>query len=74
MATHMPAGFDVGLWLGALTEIGGGYALMADRKLAFLVNDCEGEALSSVMAQIVGQPDRQEALKHSIEQRQNGAA
>lgn len=64
--------FDPAIWLRALTEIGGGYALVADRRLAFLVDDCDGEALTSVMAQVVGQADRQEAIKLAIEGRQNG--
>jgi hypothetical protein len=66
--------FDPRLWLLALTSIGGGYALMADRRLAFLIDDCDGEALTGVMAQVVGQPERQEAIKCAIEGRQNGVA
>lgn len=66
--------FDPVTWLQALTTIGGGYALVSGRKLAFLVDDCDGEALTSVMAQIVGQPDRQEAIKIAIERRQMGEA
>lgn len=66
--------FDPVAWLRTLTIIGGGYALVSGRKLAFLVDDCDGEALTSVMSQIVGQPDRQEALKAAIERRQMGEA
>lgn len=73
-STAACGGFDPRLWLGALTAIGGGYALMADRRLTFLVDDCEGDALTPIMAQIVGQPDRQEALKHTIELRRAGEA
>lgn len=62
--------FDPKLWLASLTELGGGYALMAGRKLFLAVDKCESEALSSIMSQIIGQPDRQEELKRSIEQRQ----
>ncbi len=69
-----PDTFDPALWLRALTSIGGGYALMSGRKLAFVVDDCDGEALTSVMAQIIGQPERQEAIKAAIEQRQFGEA
>jgi hypothetical protein len=65
--------FDPNLWLSALTEIGGGYALGADRRLTFLVDHCDGEALTSVMAQIVGHAERQEAIKGAIEDRQNGS-
>jgi hypothetical protein len=64
--------FDPQLWLSAFSEIGGGYALISGRKLAFLVDGCDGEPLTSVMAQIVGKPDRQEAIKAAIERRQNG--
>lgn len=64
--------FDPAIWLRTLTAIGGGYALMAGRRLAFLVDACDGETLTSVMAQIVGQPERQEAIKATIERRQLG--
>lgn len=64
--------FDPSLWLAALSAIGGGYALMADRRLAFLVQGCDGDELTRVMSQIVGDTDRQEALKLAIEQRQVG--
>lgn len=64
--------FDPGVWLGAFTAIGGGYALMSGRKLAFLVDECDAENLTGIMAQIVGQPERQEAIKGVIEQRSFG--
>jgi hypothetical protein len=64
--------FNPKLWLQAFTTIGGGYALMADRRLAFLVDECDGEALTGVMAEIIGQPERQEAIKSAIERRQIG--
>lgn len=64
--------FEPRLWLEALTAIGGGYALMADRRLAFLIDECDGEDLTGVMAQIIGQPDRQEAIKTTIERRSLG--
>ncbi len=64
--------FDPRRWLSTFTAIGGGYALMADRRLTLLVDRCEGEELTSVMAQIVGHEDRQEAIKTAIEQRQIG--
>lgn len=65
-------GFDPRQWLNALASIGGGYALMSGRRLAFVVDECEGEALTSVMAQIIGQPERQEAIKAAIERRSFG--
>lgn len=69
-----PASFEPKLWLSALTTIGGGYALMSDRKLAFLVDACETDALAGIMGQIIGQPDRQDAIKATIERRQCGEA
>lgn len=71
---HPPVacGFNPALWLRAFTTIGGGYALMADRRLAFVVDECDGEMLTGVMAEIIGQPERQEAIKATIERRQVG--
>ena len=68
----MPPPFDPMLWLAALTEIGGGYALMSGRKLFLTVDQCDGDDLTGVMSQIVGHADRQEAIKRAIEHRQNG--
>jgi hypothetical protein len=39
----MAATFDPRMWLAAIAALGGGYALMADRRLAFVVQDCGGE-------------------------------
>ena len=64
--------FDPTLWLRAFTKIGGGYVLMSGRRLYFAVRECDGEALPGVMAQIVGQPERQEAVKQAIELHQHG--
>lgn len=64
--------FDPGRWLEAFTGIGGGYALMSGRRLAFLVDECDAEDLTGIMAQIVGQPERQEAIKSAIERRSLG--
>lgn len=72
MLTEPIRGFDPGVWLGAFTAIGGGYALMSGRKLAFLVDECDAEDLTGIMAQIVGQPERQEAIKSAIERRSLG--
>lgn len=68
---HSP--FDATLWLAALTEIGGGYALLSGRRLYLSVSRCSGEPLTAIMQQIVGRPDRQEAIKQAIERRQNGS-
>lgn len=66
--------FDPRLWLAALTSIGGGYALMADRRLTLMVDGCDDDELAFVMSQVIGQPERQEAIKAAIEQRQFGQA
>lgn len=66
--------FDPRLWLSMLTSIGGGYALIADRRLALLVDGCDDDELAFVMSQVIGQPERQEAVKAAIEQRQFGEA
>ncbi|HEX8445830.1 MAG TPA: hypothetical protein VF649_04375 [Sphingomonas sp.] len=73
-AAPEPASFNPVAWLSDLAQIGGGYALMSGRKLAFLVDDCDGEVLTSVMSQIIGRPERQEAIKTAIERRQMGEA
>ena len=65
-------GFDPEVWLNTFTSIGGGYALMADRHLAFIVAGCNGDDLARVMSQIVGSTDRQEAVKDTIERFQAG--
>lgn len=64
--------FDPGAWLDALAQIGGGYALASGRKLWLVVQDCPVDQLTPVMAQIIGQPERREAIKTVIEQRQMG--
>jgi len=64
--------FDPAAWLRDFTAQGGGYALTADRKLVFTVDHCDGHRLAFALGQIVGKPDRQAALIHAIEQRQNG--
>lgn len=66
--------FDPTVWLMALTSIGGGYALIANRRLALLVDGCDDDELAFVMSQVIGQPERQEAIKWAIEQRQFGEA
>lgn len=71
-AQHATGGFDPGLWLDTLTLIGGGYALAADRRLTLLVGDVAGDELAPVIAQIVGQSERQEAVKVAIERRREG--
>jgi len=66
--------FDPAAWLGALVEIGGGYALASGRKLWLVVNDCPANELTPVMAQLVGYPERVEAVRVTIERRQGGEA
>ena len=67
-----PSTFSPARWLHSLVQIGGGYALASDRKLWLVVAECPADELTSVMAQIVGHPDRQDAVRTVIEQRQNG--
>jgi len=64
--------FDADAWLRGFAEIGGGYALTTDGRLNLFVGDCEGKQLEEAMAQVVGHPDRQHALKTAIQQRQCG--
>ncbi len=70
-ASALPT-FDAPAWLASLVAIGGGYALASDRKLWLVVEDCDADDLTRVMAQIVGQPDRAEAIRWTIEAQQNG--
>lgn len=64
--------FNPARWLHSLVQIGGGYALASDKRLWLVVADCPADQLTSVMAQIVGHPDRQDAVRTVIERRQNG--
>ena len=64
--------FDPAAWLSALVAIGGGYALASGRKLWLVVQDCPADELTSIMARIVGHPDRVEAVRRTIERRQAG--
>lgn len=67
-----PVSFDPATWLSDLVQIGGGYALASGRKLWLVVDHCDYDDLTPVMAQIVGQPERQEAIKSAIERRSLG--
>ena len=64
--------FDPTAWLSALVAIGGGYALASGRKLWLVVQDCPADELTPIMAQLVGKPDRVEAVRSAIERRQIG--
>lgn len=64
--------FDPVAWLHALVAIGGGYALASGRKLWLIVQDCPADELTPVMAQVVGHPERVEALCMTIERRSLG--
>ncbi len=66
--------FDPRAWLSAFVAIGGGYALASGRKLWLVVQDCAADDLTPVMAQIVGHPDRAEAIRCTIEAQQFGEA
>lgn len=66
--------FDPSAWLCALTEAGGGYALASGRKLWLIVDGIPADALTPIMAALVGHPDRQEAVRVTIERVQRGEA
>ncbi|MFC3558863.1 hypothetical protein ACFOKI_15810 [Sphingomonas qilianensis] len=72
MAMQIHPTFDPAAWLSALVAIGGGYALASGRKLWLVVQDCAADELTPVMAQLVGHPERVEAVRCTIEQRQSG--
>jgi hypothetical protein len=69
--TRAPS-FSPAAWLHNLVHIGGGYALTTERKLWLVVEHCPSDELTPLMAQIVGNPDRVEAVRHIIERRQIG--
>lgn len=73
-ASHAADAFDAVAWLRTFAAIGGGYALTAERKLCFMVGECDASDLTRSMAQIVGLSGRQEALKRTIELRASGEA
>ncbi len=66
------SGFDPWAWLCDLTEAGGGYALASGRKLWLVVDHVPADTLTPLMAALIGQPDRQEAVRCTIERRQIG--
>ena len=69
---HHGHAFDPAAWLAALVAIGGGYTLAAERKLWLVVQDCPADELTPIRAQLVGKPDRVEAVRSAIERRQIG--
>jgi hypothetical protein len=64
--------FDATAWLSDLVAIGGGYALASGRKLWLVVDKCPADELTTVMSRVVGHPDRVDAIRATIERRQNG--
>lgn len=70
-AAALPS-FDAPAWLASFVAIGGGYALASERKLWLVVEGCDADDLTPVMAEIVGHPDRAEAIRCTIEAQQNG--
>lgn len=68
--------FDATLWLRALVAIGGGYALTPEpeRRLWLFVNHCDPDELTPIMAQLIGNRERQEAIRDAIVSKQNGEA
>ncbi len=73
-AAHAVPTFDPWFWLCALTNAGGGYALASRRKLWLVVDQVPADALVPLMGVLIGQPDRQEAVRATIERRQSGEA
>lgn len=68
-ATPAACTFDAWAWLGSLTQAGGGYALASGRKLWLVVDHVPADTLTPIMAQIVGHPERVEAVCSTIERR-----
>lgn len=64
--------FDPVRWLHGFADIGGGYTLSSDGRLTLYIDNCDGEQLAHVMAQVVGKVDRQLAIKSTIQRRQCG--
>ncbi|WP_267395012.1 MULTISPECIES: hypothetical protein [unclassified Sphingomonas] len=72
--THSSPFFSPAAWLHNLVQIGGGYALTTERKLWLVVEHCPSDELTPLMAQIVSNHDRVEAVRLMIERRQIGEA
>lgn len=72
-ASVAPA-FDATAWLIAFASLGGGYALMTDRKLHLVIEDCDRYDLAPIVGQIIAQPERVEAVRTAIERRKCGEA
>lgn len=70
-ANDNQAAFDPGAWLASFTAIGGGYALISGRKIAFIVDPTNDKAVS-VVAEVTGGSARLDAVRAMIERRQNG--
>ena len=72
-ANDNPAPFDARAWLAAFTDIGGGYAVISGRQVAFIVDRSDTRA-AGVIAQVTGRPGRLDDVRSYIELRQNGEA
>ena len=55
------------------TDIGGGYAVISGRQVAFIVDRKDNRA-ANVIAQVLGRPGRLDEVRSFIELRQNGEA
>lgn len=76
MATQLSndtAIFDPAAWLVSFTAIGGGYALIAGRQVAFIIDPANTEA-ASVVSEAASFSGRLDAVRDMIERRQNGEA
>lgn len=67
------APFDARAWLAAFTDIGGGYAVISGRQVAFIVDSRDTRG-AGVIAQVTGRPGRLDEVRSFIELRQNGEA
>ena len=76
MALHSetePNAFDPAAWLASFTAIGGGYALIAGRRVAFIIDPANTEA-ANVVSEATGFAGRLDAVREMIERRQNREA
>lgn len=76
MATQIsnePVAFDPAAWLASFTAIGGGYALIAGRPVAFIIDPANTEA-ASVVSEAASYSGRLDAVRDMIERRQSREA
>jgi hypothetical protein len=61
--------FDPRDWLARYEQAGGGYALTSGDKLVFITSTIDGLSLALAFRQIVGHPDRLDAIKAAVADR-----